>query len=125
MPSLLTYWMALSARVVSRGPLVVTTDTTLSEADLRAGVRLAHQSQVVAIVRDPEVAELVIEGPIGLRSLVEALSVEWDAHAPLGDWCRECGKPVPCPTRQRLGNMLTRDALGDDGGNGDGGGERR
>lgn len=100
--------MNLSVRAVNHGPLTVTADPSLTDLDLRHGVRLARQSRVVAVVKEHDIADLLVEGAVGLRFLVEALSAEWDAHAPLDQWCRECGKPVPCPTRQRMTNMLVR-----------------
>jgi hypothetical protein len=95
-----------------RGPLAVATDSCRAGLDVRAGVRLIGRGRVVAVLDGRDLVDFLIEGSRALRALIDAVSAEWEAHSPMGDWCRECAKPVPCPTWTRLANTLLEDPGG-------------
>jgi hypothetical protein len=109
---LLSHWLDLSARAERRGPLAVATDSTRAGIELRPGVRLIGHGRVVAMLDGRGLVDLLVEGPRALRALIDAFSAEWNAHSPMGGWCRECARPVPCPTRTRLATMLVYDPGG-------------
>ncbi|MGW5743699.1 hypothetical protein [Amycolatopsis sp. NPDC003861] len=111
-PALLSHWRDLSARAERRGPLAVATDSTHAGIELRPGVRLIGHGRLVAVLDGRDLVDLLVEGPRTLRTLIDALSAEWNAHSPMGGWCRECARPVPCPTRTRLANLLVDDPGG-------------
>ncbi|MFJ7212752.1 hypothetical protein [Amycolatopsis sp. NPDC098790] len=111
-PALLSDWLDLSVRVERRGPLAVATDSTRAGIEVRPGVRLIGHGRVVAVLDGRDLVDLLVEGPRALRSLIDAFSAEWNAHSPMGDWCRECAKPVPCPTRIRLASLPVEDPGG-------------
>ncbi|WP_103349880.1 hypothetical protein [Amycolatopsis sp. CA-128772] len=109
---MLSHWLDLSHRAEHCGPLAVATDSCRAGIDVRTGVRLIGHGRVVAVLDGHDLVDLLVDGPRALRSLINAVSAEWNAHSPMADWCRECAKPVPCPTRTRLANMLLEDPGG-------------
>ncbi|WP_146060334.1 hypothetical protein [Amycolatopsis sp. CA-128772] len=104
--ALLSHWRDLSVRAEHRGPLAVATESTHTGVEFRPGVRLMGDGRVVAVLDGRDLVDLLVEGPRALRTLIDALSAEWNTHSPMGDWCRECARPVPCPTRTRLAGIL-------------------
>ncbi|MGW5742065.1 hypothetical protein [Amycolatopsis sp. NPDC003861] len=104
--ALLSHWRDLSARAERRGPLAVATDSTHADIELRPGVRLVGDGRVVAVLNGRDLVDLLVEGPRALQTLIDALSAEWNAHSPMGGWCRECARPLPCPARTRLAGIL-------------------
>ncbi|SFW13407.1 hypothetical protein SAMN04489730_0160 [Amycolatopsis australiensis] len=110
---MLSHWLDLSNRAESSGPLAVATDSAQTDVDVdvdvRTGVHLIGHGRVVAVLDGRDLVDLLVEGPRALRTLIAVFSAEWNAHSPMGGWCRECARPMPCPTRTRLASILAAD----------------
>jgi hypothetical protein len=108
--SVLVELLDFSARV---GPLTTQARPDGGEvpAQVTRGIALRNtDDRIVGLVRTPEIAAWVTEGPRQMRRVLLTLAAELDAHRPVDGRCPQCGTPTsldePCRARRRMTNNL-------------------